>query len=152
MFGANAYGTASGWQTRGAWTVAGTVTVTSDSVTPSTGSGASQTFALQYSDSAGFNDFASTWVWFNASLGSSAEHSCLIYFERSTFTLFLLNDAATAWTSGTITNAGTLENSQCGIQLAASSVQGSANTLILNLAMTFKPVFTGSRTICMYAV
>jgi uncharacterized membrane protein len=152
MFGANANGTGSGWQTRGTWTVAGTVTVTSDSVTPSSGSGSSQTFALRYSDSAGVNDFATTWVWFSPAITSSAVNSCLVYYERATSRLFLLNDAATAWTSGTITNAGTLDNSQCRIQLGASSVLGSSNTLTLNLAMTFKGPFTGSRTIFMYAV
>src|SRR5262249_45784360 len=151
MFGANANGTASGWQTRGTWTVAGTVMVTSDSVTPSSGSGASQTFALQYSDSAGFTDLATTWVWFSPTLTSSAANSCLVYYERSTSRLFLLNDAATAWTAGTISNAGTLDNSQCRIQLGASSVQGPSNTLILNLSMIFKGPFTGTKTIFMYA-
>ena len=47
-------GANSGWQTRGTWTVPGTaLSLTADLVTPNSGSGVSQAFALQYSDTAG---------------------------------------------------------------------------------------------------
>ena len=54
----------SGWQTMGTWTVpAASGPPTTVSVTPSSGSGLQQTFALQYADPLGATDLSSVWVW-----------------------------------------------------------------------------------------
>ena len=54
MHAVDVSGSNSGWQPFGSWTVALTSgTPSSVSVSPSSGSGASQTFTLQYSDTAG---------------------------------------------------------------------------------------------------
>jgi hypothetical protein len=151
MYAAGNSGANSGWQTRGAWTVAGGVVVTADSATPASGSGAAQTFALQYSDTAGMTDLATMWVWFNATFAPTATNSCLAYYQTSTQTLSLLNDAGTAWMSSTIPNAGTLQNSSCTIQLPVTTVMGTGNTLTLNLAVTFSAAFSGTKNIYMYA-
>src|SRR5262249_47790698 len=142
---------ASGWQTKGSWTVTGAVSVTADSASPSTGSGSNQAFSFTYSDSAGYTDVATAWVWFNASFASPAS-SCLIYYDRPSLRLFLLNDAGTAWLGGvTVPNVGVLENSQCSIQVVTSTVQGPPTGVILNLSLVFKPAFAGTKTIFMYA-
>jgi hypothetical protein len=151
ILAANATGTDSGWQDRGDWTAAAAAVITADSVTPASGNAASQTFALQYSDSLGATDLFKTWVWFNPTLAPSAANSCLVYYERPANTIFLLNDAGTAWSSGTAGTNLTIQNSQCSIALAGSGATPSGTTLTVNLAMTFKPAFAGAKNIWMYA-
>uniref|UniRef100_Q02BA1 Uncharacterized protein n=1 Tax=Solibacter usitatus (strain Ellin6076) TaxID=234267 RepID=Q02BA1_SOLUE len=150
MYGA-AGATNSGWQTRGTWTAtSGIVTVTADSVTPSSGSGSTQTFALQYSDTAGATTFSTAWAWFNATFSASAANSCLVYYDRAASTLYLINDAGTQWLPGTPGAAATLQNSQCSINLASTSVAFASNTLTLNLPLTFRSAYAGGKTIYMY--
>src|SRR6185295_1653037 len=82
MYAVNYSGANSDWQIRGTWTATASV-VTADAVTPASGSGAIQTFALQFSDSAGFGDLAATWVWFTTAFGSVA-NTCVAYYEPAT--------------------------------------------------------------------
>jgi large repetitive protein len=152
MYAANTVGVNSGWQTRGTWTVpgAGAATVTADSATPNAGSGATQIFALRYSDTSGATDLATTWVWFNATFAATSTSSCILYYNRATSVLSLLSDGQT-WMSGTPGGEGSLQNTQCAVNLPGSSVSISGNTLTLNLAMTFKPAYAGAKNIYMYA-
>ena len=151
----NSTGINSGWQTRGTWTVPATAapstSVTADAVTPSSGSGASQAFALQYSSPAGVSNIASVWVGFATSL-SGAAGACQFYYDRPASTLYLLNDAGTTWVPATLGTSGALQNSQCGVALASSSVSTSGNTLTLNLATTFTGAYAGTQNIYMIAV
>jgi hypothetical protein len=124
--------------------------VTADSVTPSSGSGATQTFALQYSHSYGAAELGDVHVSFRESFTSTATNTCLIYYNRSTNTLFLATDAISDWRSATLGTAATLQNSQCAIAVGSSSVRLAGNTLTLNLAMTFKPAFAGRKHIYMH--
>jgi hypothetical protein len=126
--------------------------VTADSVTPASGSGASQTFALQVSDTAGATDLSTAWVWFNATLASTAAGSCLSSYDRATNTLSLLNDAGTVWMAALLGSSGTLQNSQCTIALGGSTTAiVSGTTLTLNLAMTFASAFAGPKNVYLYA-
>ena len=124
--------------------------VTADSATPSSGTGGTQTFALRYSSTAGATSFSTAWVWFNATFATTAANSCLVYYERSTNALRLLNDAGTTWMAATLGTAATLENTQCAIAGGGSSVALAGNTLTVNLAMTFKASFAGAKNIFMY--
>ena len=156
MYAANAAGVNSAWQTRGTWTVPGSgapapTTVTASTVSPAFGSGAAQTFALQYGDTAGATDLATAWVWFNATFGPSSSTSCLAYYDRATNKMNLLNDAATAYSSKTVGSSGTLQNSYCSIAMGSATATTSGTTLTLNLAMTFTPAFGGTKNIYLYA-
>jgi hypothetical protein len=166
MYAANAAGLNSGWQTRGQWTVpSGGATpppstpppppaassVSAVSVSPSSGNGASRTFALQYADTAGAGSLSTAWVWFNATFASTSAGSCLVYVERSAGTVKLINDSGTSWVTGTAGGSGTLQNSQCSIALSGTSVAASGNTLTLNLPVAFATGFAGSKNIYMYA-
>jgi hypothetical protein len=74
--------------------------------------------------------------------GASA---CYIYFSRAAGTLYLTNDAGTAWQSPiTMGQNATLQNSQCIVNAAGSSQSGSGNNLTLNVAVTFQPAFKSS--------
>jgi hypothetical protein len=153
MYAAN--GTAnSGWQTRGTWTVpavaVATAAVTADAATPSSGTGTTQNFALAYSNTNGATGVSTAWVWFNPTLAGSSANSCLAYVNRSTNTLFLINNAGTQWASGTLGSSGMLQNSQCSIALGSSSTATNGNTLTVNLAVTFAPAFAGAKNIYMY--
>jgi trimeric autotransporter adhesin len=124
---------------------------TAASVSPSSGSGASQTFALQYADPLGATDLSSVWVWITASFGPLS-NTCLLEYATAANQLYLYNDAGTGWLSpATVGAAGTLGNSQCSINTAASSVTKSGTNLTLNLPMTFTAAYAGAKTTFMYA-
>jgi hypothetical protein len=153
LFAGSATGVTTGWELRGSWTVPGTqATVTADSVAPSSGSGASQSFALQYSDTAGALDLSTAWVWFNSTGSTSAVNSCLAFYDRANNALFLLNDLGTLWTSGVLGSGATLQNSQCRITLNSTATAVlSGPTLTLTLPVTFKTGFAGSKTVNLWA-
>jgi uncharacterized repeat protein (TIGR01451 family) len=142
----------SGWQTMGSWTVPATVTTpTTVSVTPSSGSGLQQTFALQYADPLGATDLTSVWVWITANF-NPALPSCLLEYARAANQLYLYNDAGTGWLApATPGAAGTLSNSQCSINMAATTVTTSGTNLTLSLPVTFTTAYAGAKTTYMYA-
>ena len=148
---ANAEGTlSSGWQDRGTWTVPTPPTVppgvSAISATPNSGSGNSQTFVLQYSDSRGATSLVSEWVWFSGNPGH-----CLVAHDRATDNVYLLNDAGTGWL-GQKLGSGTLQNSYCSVNVAGTSVSLNGGMLTLTLPVTFNtPAFSGSKTIQMFA-
>lgn len=118
-------------------------------VTPSSGSGFTQTFAFQVSDVYGAADLSSVSVLFNGSISTTA--ACAITFNQAANTLILLTDAGSP-PSGTITpGSGSQQNSQCTLSGAGSSVTLSGNLLTLNLSITFQSAFTGSKNIYLQA-
>ena len=150
MYDSDVSGSNSGWQQEGTWTVsAGSGVPAPVSVTPSSGSGASQSFALQYSDTAGAGNLALVYAWFNTNL-TSASSTCILYYQPGTNQLNLLNDGATAWQAATLGAATTLQNSQCSVNLATATAVPSGNTLTLTLPMTFKPAYVGAKNVYMY--
>ena len=132
---------------RGAESTAGIVsrirwtggTVTADSVTPSSGSGPSQTFALKFGDTSGAANISAAIVWFNATMPTSAANTCLSFYDRAGNTLSLLNDAGTALTSATIGSSGSLQNSQCMITLGTSTTVVTSGPDDPEPRVTFKP-------------
>ena len=138
----------SGWQQKGTWTVP--VTVQAVSVTPASGSGTTQTFSLQFSDTAGATDLASASALVNSAL--TAVGSCEVDYYRASNTLRLLTDSG-GQPSGSLTpGSGSQQNSQCTLNAASSSVSISGNTLTLNLALTFQSVYSGAQNLYMEAI
>ena len=88
-------------------------------MTPSSGSGASQTFALQYSDTAGAASLQQVWVYFNATLANPASNACMLYYSAVTNQINLLGDNGSSWQAATLGAATTLQNSQCSVNVAA---------------------------------
>jgi hypothetical protein len=122
---------------------------TSVSVSPTGGAGTNQTFTFVYSDNAGFARLNPVYLLFNSSLNWAG--GCGGNYNQSTNTFSLNNDAGTTFTPGVLGQAGTLANSQCSINLAASSASGAGSTLTLQLAVTFSPSFFNTKTIWMRA-
>ena len=66
--------------------------------------------------------------------------------------MYLFNNGATAWLGpATPGSSGTLQNSQCSINLATASVVGSGNNLTLTVPMTFTSAFKGLQQFFMRA-
>jgi len=146
-------GLTSGWQVMGSWSVPTAVNQPPSvvSVTPASGSGSGpQTFSFVYSDTNGFAYLNTAYALFSPT--GSGTNACYLRYIRSANSLSLLNDDGTIWlgpmTPGT---AGTLQNSQCSVNLGSSSVSGSGNNLTANLAITFSSSFAGTQTTFMKA-
>ncbi len=153
MYASDLSGASSGWQQEGSWTILAVAGIPANvSVAPSSGSGLSQTYKLQYSDTAGAANLQYAWVYFTASLANPDSQSCLLYYNVAPNQINLLNDAGTAWLSATPgTPSTTLSNSQCSLNVAAMTVTPNGNTLTLKLPMTFKAAYAGAKNTYMYA-
>jgi len=120
-------------------------------VTPNAGSGLSQTFQFSSSDSAGTNDLTQVWMRFTPAYGVSA-NSCQIYYSQIFNYVYLLNDAGTEWMPMSAGAAGTLQNSQCSLNVGAMAIARNGNTLMVSLPMTFAAAYTGPKQVWMYAL
>jgi hypothetical protein len=119
------------------------------SASPSKGSGLSQTFTATFSDGAGAGDIVTARILINSSfLGTNA---CYLVYKAGTGVLNLLSDAGVPQSGIAISTPGTLSNSQCTVNVGASSVVSSGNTLTLNLAVTFTSAFAGAKDIYLEA-
>ncbi|HEU5092629.1 MAG TPA: hypothetical protein VFT30_08085, partial [Nitrospira sp.] len=145
-------GQSTSWQDVGGWQVyAPNFTPYPVSVTPSSGSGQSQTFEYVFSDGNGAIDIVSTRFLINSS--SSQTNACYLLFARSTNQLSLLNDAGNAYLGPVVLGStGSLSNSQCSVNAAGSSSSLSGNNLTVNLALTFSSSFNGSKTLYAQAI
>ena len=133
----------------GTWTVPGVPTPTPVSVTPSSGSGSSQTFTFAFSDPAGATDISSAQIIIGSSTATT--NSCYLdLYASGSNVLYLANNAGAFQSSLAVGATGTLQNSQCSVNVGASSVTLSGTTLTLNLALSFTPAFAGSKNIYMY--
>jgi len=131
------------WQQMGTWTVPAAF-IQPTSVTPSSGSGSSQTFTFTYTDSKGYGAILSSMIIVNTT--ASVSNGCFIFFIPASNSLYLSNNAGTAW-QGPITmgQSTTLTNSQCTLNASSSSFSGSGNNLTLNLALSFQSAFAGAK-------
>ena len=121
------------------------------SLSPSAGTGLTQTFSMLYSDPAGLSDLNAVAVLFNTSVGASS--ACFVIYTPGTNQLYLYNDAGTALTGGvTPGSGGQVSNSQCTLAGNGSSLSTSGNNLTLNAALTFTGTFAGPKNVYLYAV
>ncbi len=120
------------------------------SVSPSSGQGFTQTFQFAYSDADGHQDIATASALIRDTLSEAA--ACYVAWQRSQNALWLRNDAGNGWL-GPVTPgaAGSLTNSQCVVEAAASAAAGAGNALNLTLRLTFRPKFAGAKRIYLSA-
>ncbi len=135
----------SGWQQLGTWSQTTEVSVSAVSVTPSSGSGSSQLFAFQFSDSAGAQDFLQTNILIGSS--SAVPGACAVVFNRANGTLALLTDSGAPPSSTIPIGSGSQQNSQCTLMGSGSSVTTAGATLTLNVLIVFQPAFAGGKNI-----
>ncbi len=141
----------SGYQLLGGWTVPapGTLPPSVVDLTPSSGNGASQSFTARFSDGNGGGDIVRTRIL----VGSTAAGACLMEIRPPARELFLMNDAGTALAGPSIAGGGgTIENSQCIINVAGTILRVEGDMLTITVPITFKPSFAGPQTLWLEAV
>jgi hypothetical protein len=141
-------GLSSGWQGAGTWTIPNAVA--SATITPSSGSGISQTFSVAVSDPNGATDIASIYILINAQL--TGTNACQVAFDRASGLLWLVADNGTTWLTAGVTGSGaTVSNSQCSLDPINSSLSTSGASLNLNLKLIFKPAFSAANKVFVLA-
>lgn len=140
----------SGWKMLGSWVIAPPAGPTPVSVTPATGTGSAQSFHFTFSDGAGATDLASVQMIFGPT--QAFAHSCYVWVKPSTGQIWLDNDANTDWSAAMVLgNIGTLQNSQCAVDVGASSGAASGNNYSVTVAITFQRAYSGSMSVYGYA-
>lgn len=121
------------------------------SVSPASGSGISQTFTFTFSDDDGYADIREAWVVIHPVINPS--QSCFVFYSQTANKLSLLNDSGTA-PVGSVTPgvSGILQNSQCTLSAAGSSVAGSGATLALKLAFEFTTAYQGTKYLYAWSI
>ena len=142
----------SGWWPLGTWDAPGTAPVgpAVGGVVPAQSATTGQTYTFTFTDTNGFSDLAVLDILINGSLdGISACYIAFAPTSASSGQLYLVDDASDGgYASGSpapLPSSVTLQNSQCTIAGAGSSVSASGNTLTLRLAITFSPSFAGDQ-------
>lgn len=114
------------------------------SVSPNSGSvatGVPQTFTVVQRDANGYTDIQRSWLLI--STGSSV-NAVYLWYYAPTGAAYLRNDANNSWGAPAVLGSATvLENSQCKVYMAGSSVSGSGNDLTLNWQIELKPSMSG---------
>ena len=131
----------------------GAVIVTPPAVTslsPTSGTGASQTFKAVYFDPLGLSDLASVRILVNPAI--AGVNSCQAFYYPSNNALYLENDADNG-TLGPLTpgSAGSVSNSQCTLSGVGSSVSTSGKNITVNFALTFASSYTGLQNVYLSA-
>jgi len=118
------------------------------STAPGASTTATQTFAVTGRDADGFGDIDRIYFLVNNS-PFNPTGSCHGFYDRASNSIFLYKDALTLLT-GPLTPgaAGVIQNSQCAINGAASSVTASGTDVVLNLNITRQGAYaTGLRNL-----
>lgn len=109
-------------------------------------SGSSVTNWTWFWDPDGISDLGIVNVLVNSAL--DGRFACYTAFDAVSRTLYLVGDDGGSLTSGSIDGVGTLSNSQCSIDLGASTTQTSNGQLLLELVSTFNTsTFGGGRIV-----
>jgi len=120
------------------------------SLSPSSGTGLTQTFKATYSDGNGVSDLNDVILLFNGSLKVST--ACAVLYKPATNKMFLYNDAGTGFTSGVTPGSSTaVSNSQCTLAGKSSSFTTSGFNLTLDAALAFTTSFAGQQNAYLYA-
>jgi hypothetical protein len=139
-------GSNSGWKTMGVWRVpSASPQSTIAGVSPSSGSGSTQSFALTLRDLAGATSISNVQVLINSDLNGNS--ACYLGYVRATNLLYLVNDTNSQLLGPVSPNSGTgsAQNSQCILNGAGTTVTSSGTDLILTVNLTFKPAFAGRK-------
>ncbi len=118
------------------------------SVTPNAATGPNNTFALLYTDTAGYGSLNHVLAIFNP--GTLTSNSCYVLYYPSVNLVYLLNNVGNGSTSLT-PGSGIIFNSQCTINGSGTTVAKSGGKLTLNLDVIASSTYTGKQNIFMYA-
>lgn len=115
-------------------------------VVPSSGTGSSQVFTFSYSDSIDYTNLVAAEMIVNSSIAFTK--ACYARLDVGQRSITLRDDSNGSWIGPISIGAnGFVENGQCIINAGGSSMNGSARTLAVELAITFKASFQGVKSI-----
>jgi hypothetical protein len=143
------YGSTSGWQPRGTYTVG--AAVTAGAVTPNSGTGMSPSFVLDYTNSAGVEaDLKVARVRFRPPSGSGPQ--CVIDYDAMSNKVRIQQDSG-LWSSFVPFGGPlpALANSRCTLDLTQGGAVRTGTSLSLTLRLTFDISFVGAKQIDMRA-
>lgn len=121
-------------------------------VSPSAGTGASQSFTFVFADPDGWRDLSVVNVLTNFWL--DGRQACYVAYVPATGSLYLVDDAGNAggpYQGMSLPSSSSISNSQCVIYGAGSSATGTGTTLTLTLNIGFRSSFSGTRLIYLAA-
>jgi hypothetical protein len=121
------------------------------SVTPSSGSGWTQSFTATFSHVSGYWAVTSSHFVIennNVTAGLWDAGACHATYDANWGAMSLWNDAGTGWTPTIIPGSSAItSNSQCTLNGIGSSVSGSGSDLTVTFSITFTPNFAGGKTL-----
>jgi hypothetical protein len=117
-------------------------------ISPASGTGLSQTFSATFSAPNGQTGLSGSWILINSVFTAGG---CFLGYEASTNSLLLWQDGTSSWSRVVLGSAGALENSYCVATVANSSAIFAGGILTLNVAVSFKPAFAGSKSLFLFA-
>jgi ELWxxDGT repeat protein len=121
------------------------------SLSPTSGTGLTQTFTTVYSDPNGTSDLNEVLVLFNTSV--SLANSCTVAYTPASNKMYLYNNAGTGLSAAVVPgSSNSASNSQCTLSGTGSSFSTSGNNLTLNVALTFAGTFVGQQNVYLEAV
>jgi uncharacterized protein (TIGR03790 family) len=144
-----AVGANSGWVTLGTWQVSNGLP-TADSVSPSSGSGSSQTFAFTVTDPGSQTAITGIAMQFTAGTAGIPANSCSLMFDRYAGTIGLYSDDGSSLPAKGLGSSATLQNSQRAVGYTVMTTSG--NSVTFSIFVLFKPAFTGSKTVYLKAI
>jgi len=119
------------------------------SITPSKGEGATLNFSATYADAQGAGNIKLAGVLINDVLNGA--NGCYVIYLRPSKILRLVEDVGIGSLPLPLDSQSKVENSQCILYADGSSVTQSGNELTVKAAVTFKPKFSGTKDIYLYA-
>jgi uncharacterized repeat protein (TIGR01451 family) len=126
------------------------LTVTADSVGPSSGTGGGVTLQAVFTDSAAAADFSGAWVSFAPAGTPQAGGSCVAFYSPAGGQLYLWNDTGDGWLGPAAVGVpDTLSNQQCSLNPQNTTAVLSSTHLTLTLPVTFTAAFPGAHTVAL---
>ncbi len=120
-------------------------------VVPGAGTGAAQVFRFTFNDPGGWEALGVLNILINRAIdGRGACYVAFVSSAPGAGALYLVDDAGNAggpFAGMTLPGVQTIQNSQCSISGAGSSVSMSGNQVTLTLAVAFKSSFAGNHVI-----
>jgi uncharacterized repeat protein (TIGR01451 family) len=117
-------------------------------INPSGGTGISQTFQFAAQPSSGAS-ILSVELLINGSL--SPANGCYVYYDSVANLLSLGDDTGAGWIGNAQPGgSGTLQNSQCMLNLAGSTISQAGTSMSVNLSITFSGNWTGTKQLYLF--
>lgn len=138
-----------GWLARLGVTAAPPQLPSVTSLTPASGSGNTVVFTAAFSDSGGVGALTAVSLLVNGSANTT--FACSVGYNPSANVFTLANDNSATGSQTVVPGGGTVQNSQCMLNGAGSTVTRAGNSLTMSVSLTFLPGFAGAQTVYLYA-